>query len=425
MEVKNGYKQTEIGPLPGDWNLLQLSSIAVISRLAGAEYTSFWEETPDGEIIALRGFNIGKGNIIERDMVRISNTLSMKLKRSRLTKGDVVYPCVGSIGNAVVIEEDNKYHIQQNIARITPNQKLLFPYYLVNFLMSSLGAKEVDKFNASSSQPSVLVGSLRQYNIPVPPTLAEQTAIATALSDTDALIHSLEKLIAKKRAIKQGAMQELLTGKRRLPGFEGKWDEKRLGEIGKCLRGVSYKPETDLYPHDMNNTIRLLRSNNVQDSTTVLSDIQFVSETRVKPLQILLDEDILICMANGSKQLVGKAARFCNVDSGRYTFGAFMGCFRVDSSKADMSFVYYHFQTYSFRTYIDVLLSGSSINNLRPSNIEGVIIPFPDTIEQTAIAAVLSDMDSELTALESKLSKYRTIKQGMMQELLTGKTRLV
>ena len=213
MEVKKGYKQTEVGVIPEDWNICYLEDITTITRLAGAEYSSVWKEVENGEIIALRGFNIGPNRIIDRDLSYISNKLSLQLKRSRLYKGDIIYPCVGTIGNAVVIEEDNKYHIQQNIAKITPADKKLSPHYLAYYLMSSFGLNEIGRFNATSSQPNVLVGSLRKYRIILPPTKAEQTAIATALSDADALIQSLEKLIAKKRLIKQGAMQELLKPK--------------------------------------------------------------------------------------------------------------------------------------------------------------------------------------------------------------------
>jgi type I restriction enzyme, S subunit len=237
MEVKAGYKQTEAGAIPDDWDVQTLNNVSIISRLAGAEYTSLWKEARDGEIIALRGFNIGQGRIIERDFVRITNKLSLKLKRSRLCKDDIVYPCVGSIGNAVVITEDSKYNIQQNIARITPNPSAVNSYYLAHFLMSSLSEREVKRFTSSSSQPSVLVGSLRQYRIPLPPTMAEQRAIAEALSDVDGLLAALERLIAKKRDLKQAAMQQLLTGQTRLPGFHGEWEVKRLGEITEMGSG--------------------------------------------------------------------------------------------------------------------------------------------------------------------------------------------
>ncbi|MBP0016921.1 MAG: restriction endonuclease subunit S [Cyanobacteria bacterium SBLK] len=216
FEVSEGYQQTEVGLIPEDWQLKNLEDISVITRLTGAEYTSFWKETLNGEIIALRGFNIGKGRIIEKDLVRISNTLSLKLKRSRLYKNDIAYPCVGSIGNAVVIEENDTYHIQQNIARITPSREFVNSYYLANYLMSSLAQSEIERFNATSSQPNVLVGSLRQYRIILPPTKAEQKAIATILTDMDKEIATLEEKLAKMRQIKQGMMQELLTGRIRL-----------------------------------------------------------------------------------------------------------------------------------------------------------------------------------------------------------------
>jgi len=209
MELKQGYKQTDLGVIPDDWDITFLNKISVITRLAGYEYSSLWQETLNGEIIALRGFNIGENRIIEKDFVRISNSLSMRLKRSRLYKDDVIYPCVGTIGNAAVIKENDKYHIQQNIAKITPSKGKVNSEYLAYYLMSYLGLNEITKFNGTSSQPNILVGSLRRYSIIIP-KLAEQTAIANALSDMDALISQTEKLIEKKKAIKQGAMQELL-----------------------------------------------------------------------------------------------------------------------------------------------------------------------------------------------------------------------
>jgi type I restriction enzyme S subunit len=211
-----GYKQTEIGVIPEDWEVAILDELSIISRLAGAEYTSMWKETINGEIIALRGFNIGKNKIIERDLTRISNKLSMKLKRSRLTSGDVIYPCVGTIGNAAVIEQSNTYHIQQNIARITPIGSKLNSYFLSHYLMSELAMKEVERFTATTSQPSVLVGSLRQYRIPLPCKKSEQTAIANVLSDVDKEIDTLEQSLNKTQQLKQGMMQELLTGRTRL-----------------------------------------------------------------------------------------------------------------------------------------------------------------------------------------------------------------
>jgi type I restriction enzyme, S subunit len=241
----------------------------------------------------------------------------------------------------------------------------------------------------------------------------------------DALLDALDRLIAKKRDLKQAAMQQLLTGQTRLPGFHGEWEVKRLGTFGKCLRGVTYQGDSDLSPHDLPKTKRLLRSNNVQNAVVVTGDVQFVNSLRVSDQQLLKPLDILVCMANGSKALVGKAGLFNVTDGHEYTFGAFMACFRTLDLKANPVFVFYLFQTARYREYINNLLAGSSINNLSSTSIESLDFSVPTRAEQDAISSALSDMDAELTALDQRRIKTRALKQAMMQELLTGRTRLV
>ena len=168
----------------------------------------------------------------------------------------------------------------------------------------------------------------------------------------------------------------------------------------------------------------MLRSNNVFDKNIVYTNLQYVKKERVKPLQIMQSKDILICMANGSKALVGKAGQYKGA-SNQYTFGAFMGVFRPNVDEWNADFIFNIFSTNLFRCHLDIQLSGSSINNLNPSDIEIFKFYFPSSPEQKAIAQILSHMDLEIEQLESKKVKYQDIKQGMMQELLTGKTRLV
>ncbi len=206
--------------------------------------------------------------------------------------------------------------------------------------------------------------------------------------------------------------------------FRGEWETKRLGEMGHCLRGVSYDPTIDLANYDKDSTVRLLRANNIQGAVMVLNNVQYVEARKVSEFQIMQSDDILICMANGSKELVGKTGLFHIRDGHTYTFGAFMGCFRVDRSIVDPKFLFYLFQTYGYRNFINLILAGSSINNLKPSDIEAAEFKVPDKNEQHAIAEVLSDMDAEITALEQRRDKTRAIKQGMMQQLLTGRVRL-
>ena len=219
-------------------------------------------------------------------------------------------------------------------------------------------------------------------------------------------------------------MQQLLTGKTRLPGFSGEWETKRLANIGSCLRGVSYNPMTDLSSYDKASTVRLLRANNVQDAAVTLTDVQYVERQKVSEFQIMQPDDILVCMANGSRELVGKAGLFRVRDGYTYTFGAFMGCFRVEPTIAEPSFAFHLFQTHGFRNFINLILAGSSINNLKPSDIESAEFQVPDRDEQRAIVSVLSDMDAEIAVLAERLDKTRAIKQGMMDQLLTGRVRL-
>lgn len=201
------------------------------------------------------------------------------------------------------------------------------------------------------------------------------------------------------------------------------WKESRLSDLGVCIRGVSYNPEVDLRERDSLDSARLLRSNNVQDSSLDLKYLQFVSMLRVSPSQKMTPGDVLICMANGSKQLVGKAARFDVQGSYKYTFGAFMGVYRP-FDKTDSGFIYFLMQSKAYKNYLDVALSGSSINNLRPSNILEMTFTIPERDERIRISTVLGELDLLVRELDKLIVKKRDIKQGAMQQLLTGKTRL-
>ena len=202
------------------------------------------------------------------------------------------------------------------------------------------------------------------------------------------------------------------------------WKEVRLGDLGMCLRGVSYKGDSDLSDGDTPTTVRLLRSNNVQNSLIQFNDVQYVNHDCVSDEQILRRDDIVICMANGSKVLVGKTGLYKDSQDARYTFGAFMGCFRSSSDQAHAIFVRYLFLTKQYQDYISNLLAGSSINNLTPKSIESLLFNVPPLKEQEAIAEALSDADAAIESLDALIAKKRDVKQATMQQLLTGRTRL-
>lgn len=402
--IRPGYKRTEVGIIPEDWEVTTIGDIFRVSAAGDLDKTRF---------SAIRDANY--------DKPIYSNALENKglygyASYSIYPAGTITVTARGTLGFAVF--RDHDYVAIGRLLILEPSRKLDSRYFTewinnrITFAVESTGV------------PQLTAPQISKYRLPLPSQL-EQHVIADVLSDVDALLDALDRLIAKKRMIKQGAMQALLTGGVRLPGFAGTWEYARLGDLGKCLRGVSYKGETDLFPYDTPESIRLLRANNLQNASLDLSDLQYVNRKCVSTQQVLHTDDIVICMANGSKDLVGKTARFDVEDAHDYTYGAFMGCFRVMSEQALPLFISLLLQGPAYQNHIFDLIAGSSINNLKPSDIESVQFQIPPISEQAAIAEVLSDMDAEIDALEKRRAKLRDIKQGMMQELLTGRIRLV
>lgn len=407
-----GYKQTEVGVIPEEWEVKPLGDYVRI----------FSGTSPSLVQFTSRGFPYYKvEQLSNSDKYLEDSSTPYYFKQGRtVPRGSIIFAKRGAaiaLNRVRLLNHDG--FMDTNLMALVPTVDLdgEYLFYTLSYigLWKLADTTSVPQINNKHVKPLLVT-------LPNPP---EQHAIAEVLSDVDELLGALERLIAKKRDLKQATMQQLLTGQTRLPGFSGEWEMKRLGDMGECLRGVSYRGNSDLSTHDTVYTKRLLRSNNVQNAVVVRDEVQFVNAARVSSNQILQQDDILICMANGSKSLVGKAGIFKVSDAYEYTFGAFMGCFRMNSLETNSVFVFYLFLTGRYRDYINNLLAGSSINNLRPSSIESLEFDMPPLPEQTAIAAVLSDMDAELAALEQRLDKTRALKQGMMQELLTGRIRLI
>lgn len=282
-----------------------------------------------------------------------------------------------------------------------------FFYYFSRYFFD-----EVAKYTAKSSVDSVRRAMIADMEIPLP-SLLEQRLIAEALADTDALILALEKLIDKKRAIKQGTMQELLTGKRRLDGFSGEWTTKPLLECCDLLQGLTYSPN-NVQSHGL----LVLRSSNIQGGQLAFDDCVYV-DCIVDEMKYVKPKDILICVRNGSSALIGKS---CVIDKAyNATFGAFMSVLRGDTT----GYIAHIFGSDVVQQQIRNR-SNATINQITKRDFEEIKIPVPYCEEeQIAIASILSDMDAEIDALNTKLDKFRNIKQGMMSELLTGRIRLL
>lgn len=404
--VPEGYKQTEVGVIPEDWEVLRLEDVAQFSN--GVAH----EDSID---------NSGKYIVVNSRFISTEGRVVKNSKECRkpafendvlLVMSDV--PNGRAIAKCYLVKTDKKYTVNQRICALTPLR--IHPQYLfykINrnpfYLAFDDGAKQTN---------------LRRQDVldcPLPiPSKKEQTAIANALSDTDALLSELEKLITKKQAIKTATMQQLLTGRTRLPQFANHpdgskkgykqselgeipedWEVVKLGEISKINMGQS--------PSSANYNKSGIGLPLVQGNADVLNR-KTIIRTFTSEITKTADEGDLIVSVRAPVGEVAIASFDCCIGRG------------VCSIKYPNNYLY-HWLIY-FESEWERFSKGSTFDSINSNELKNIQLVIPITSEQTAIATILSDMDAEIQALEHRLNKTRQIKQGMMQELLTGKTRL-
>jgi type I restriction enzyme S subunit len=397
MEVKPGYKQTEVGVIPEDWEVKSVHEFAGIKTgpfgtlLKASEYSE-----GDGVPLISVG-EIREGFLrITDDTPRVSEAVTRRLPQYVLRKGDIVFGRKGGVERSALIREPQEgWFLGSDGISIRPSQDCHDEYLALQFQSSRVQGCLLQ--NAiGTTMPSLNQEILRNVAIPLPPTKGEQEAIAEALSDADALIESLEQLLTKKRQLKQGAMQELLTGKKRLPGFSGEWETRPFDGVLSRVNAKAHQIQT--------------------------SDYQATGRYPV--------------VDQGKELVIGFSdrhdKRFQCPEGGVIVFG---------DHTCIVKFVDFDFLVGADGTQVLEAKSGQSTRfqalqlqhrGISPTGYnrhfkflkerEFVAPPLP---EQTAIAAVLSDMDAEIGALKERVSKARDVKQGMMQELLTGRIRLI
>ncbi|MFT7086667.1 MAG: type I restriction enzyme S subunit [Rickettsiales bacterium] len=394
MELIAGYKKTEIGLIPSDWELKTLGDVGDV-KMCRRVFNS--ETLSNGSIPFYKIGTFGK----EADAY-ISNELYNEYRQrfSFPRKGDILISAAGTIGRTIIYNGQDAYFQDSNIVWIENNQSIISNDYLYYTL-------QVVKYNTEGGTIQRLYNSiLKATKFLCPPTKAEQTAIANALSDADALIDSLEKLIAKKRNIKQGAMQKLLQPK------EG-WEVKKLGEIVEIVGGGT---PSSFIPSYWNGTINWFTPTEIGKNKFTFESVRKITKegflncsgkmlpagtilltTRagIGDLSILMSEG---CTNQGFQSLITKDG-YCN------------------------EYLYYLMQT--LKNVLIQNASGSTFLEISPNKIKQIEILIPSKTEQTTISTILSDIDAEITILETKLEKYKKVKLGMMQNLLTGKIRLI
>ena len=378
-----GYKQTEVGLIPEDWSVKLLPDVC---RFRGGK--AHEQHISDfGQFVCVNSKFISMDGKVRK--YSTANFCSAKRGDILMVMSDL--PNGKALAKAYVVDQDNLYAVNQRVCALTPyrdDSKYLFyvlnrnPYFL--------------KFDDGVNQTHLLNPVFKKCSLPLPPTKTEQEAIAESLSDADALIESLEQLLAKKRYLKQGAMQELLTGKKRLLEFSGEW-----GTV--CLRDLLTYERPDRY---------------------IVQDTKYIERGQIPVLTAnksfilgYTDEDFGIC-----RDIPVIVFDDFTTDSKYVEFpfkvkSSAIKLLRPKHDRMDLRYVFERMQLIRFP------LGGHKRYYI--SEFQNLELETPDYDEQQAIAAILSNMDAEIAALEAKLAKARNLKQGMMQELLTGRIRLV
>lgn len=390
--MKPGYKQTEAGVIPWDWDAKPLQAVCAEKITYGIVQCG--PHIEDG-VPYIRVSDMNSPELDVSGMLRTSPAIASSFSRSRVNEGDVVYALRGKLGEVRRVGSTVAgANLTQGTARIAPNKQVNGSYLLWS-LRSQSALRQVELEAKGSTFREITLANLRTIEIAVPPIL-EQQAIAEALSDADVLIESLDQLIVKKRQIKQGAMQELLTGKRRLPGFGGEWVIKRLGDVAEISKGQL-----------------------ITESTAIPGDVPVIAGGK-KPAYFhnRANRTGKTITISGSGASAGYVAF--------YESPIFASDCSTIGEGGNYSVEFIYFVLLLNQEVIYKAQTGGAQPHIHPDDLRPLMIHVPiDCSEQGAIATILSDMDTELAALESRLAKARQIKQGMMQELLTGRIRLL
>ena len=417
--VKKGYKQTEIGVLPEEWTISTIGTIADVktgpfgSALHADDYVQ--DGTP---IITVE--HLGETGLIRQNLPKVSDEDRQRLSAYSMQEGDIVFSRVGSVDrNAYVTAAENGWLFSGRILRLRAKSEKLSTRYLGYYFKSEDTKERIRGVAVGQTMASLNTKLMNAFKV-VLPTVEEQKNIATLLSNIDTLISTLEKQVSKKKAIKQGAMQELLTGKRRLPGFNGAWREVRLEDICSKITDGSHEspPESDVGYY----------MPSVKDMTSTgfdYSECKKISYADFKKLErngCRPDIGDVLIAKDGSilkYAFVQEQAETIVILSSIAIVKPLFNC-------VDSFFLAQYFRQQNFvEQVITNYKSGTGVPRIVLKGFKQIELFIPESVaEQATIAKILVDMDKEIAGLEKKLGKYRQVKQGMMQQLLTGKIRL-
>lgn len=388
MELKPGYK-TDVGLIPNEWDVKPLAELSEFITSGSRGWAKYYS---DHGPLFIRSQNVRAGRLDFTDQQSVLPPGGAEGSRTRVKQNDVLITITGnSVGNVAWVDWDlGEAYISQHVGLVRLHKPSLAEFVCLFLAPHSPGNAQIWRSQSGQSKPGLNLTNLEEFLVALPPS-KERSAITATLRDMDALLDGVERLIAKKRDLKQAAIQQLLTGQSRLTGFTSEWETLQLGELltichGKSQRGVEAKD--GLYPI-------LATGGQIGTTNRYLYN---------KP-------SVLIGRKGTIDQPQYMDTPFWTVDTLFYS---------VVKNGNSAKFLYYLFGRIDWKRYNEA----SGVPSLNAKTIEGIEVKCPKPDEQAAIATIFSDMDTELAALEQRLAKTRDLKQAMMQELLTGKTRL-
>lgn len=415
--------ETEYGVIPDDWNNMPISEMILDiadgpfgSNLKAEHYT----EEHEARIVQLS--NIGEDGWKEENTKYTTFDHAQEISRSIVSSGEVVMAKMMPAGRSIVCPDKEKmYVLSSDAVRIKLNEKIINTSYFIYATKSQFFLKQISDDIQGSTRARTSISKIKKNTIPLP-ELNEQVAIAKVLESIDNLILNLRKEIAKKKNIKYGVLQKLVTGAERISGYADEWVQINLAKNSKLKARIGWQGLTTA-EYLNSGYAYLVTGTDFEDGHINWNGCNYVTADRYyqDPNIQLVNGDVLITKDGtiGKVALVDGLAKPATLNSGVFVV-------RPINNAYSARFLYYVLESRVFGDFLDKLCAGSTIIHLYQKDLVNFVFMAPKTIEeQEKIASIIYDMDCEIRELEEKLHKYQSIKQGMMSDLLTGKIRLV
>ena len=392
--IPAGYRQTEVGVIPEDWLATTLNAVA--TKITDGDHATPTRTKHGYYLLSARNVTNGHLDLSDVDYVGAKEFERMQ-ERCDPEPGDILISCSGTIGRVAIVPVDIHCVLVRSVALVKPNNNAAYGKFVQYWLQGCAAQQQIAISVNQGAQPNLFLNHIERLQLPVP-QMDEQRAIADALGDVDALLGALDRLIAKQRDLKQAAMQQLLTGRTRLPGFTGEWVTWLLGDVARIKTGSrNNENKVDGGPYPF-----FVRSEVVERIDTYAYDCEAI-------------------LVPGE----GRIGDIFHYVKGRFDVHQRVYAITDFAPSVQARFVHFYLAQY-FGPWAMQNTVKATVDSLRLPTFQNFEMHIPPTVaEQIAIAAVLSDMNAEIAALEARRMKTRDLRQAMMQELLTGKTRLI